>query len=234
MLATCCSAASFSARSADSFDEIGGMMARYSSFYWPFGHADDDLEQPSELEDLDEDGAETFEGPVPWYGTGDRYFVAMTQLPEDKHSWGDLVFSRTDNGRHGVFVVHEGGLAAGESTVFELNIYTGARDIAPYLFPASAASWKSGVGSQKAQKSVRLAFLLVLTLLLLCGIALMRHLRAENVSFVQVQTLKSRFRTSVWIMSFKLPSRLEFRSMSPVPKLICAGFTLYVMPSKQM
>ena len=115
---------------ADSFDEIGGMMARYSSFYWPFGHADGDLEQPSELEELDEDGPETFEGPVPWFGTGDRYFVAMTQLPEDKQGWGDLVFSRTDDGRHGVFVVHDGSLAAGESTVFELNIYTGARDIA--------------------------------------------------------------------------------------------------------
>jgi YidC/Oxa1 family membrane protein insertase len=114
---------------ADNFDEMGGMMSRYSSFYWPFGHADGDLEQPGELEDLDEDGPDRFEGPVSWYGTGDRYFVAMTMIPEDKQSWGELTFSNTADGRHGVFVVHDGPLAAGETTVLELDLYTGARDV---------------------------------------------------------------------------------------------------------
>mgnify|MGYP002634085457 CR=1 FL=1 len=115
--------------SADAYDEMGGMMSRYSNFSWPFGHADGDLEQPSKLEDLDEDGPSVHEGAVTWYGTGDRYFVAMTLLPEEHQGWGDLVFAPTEDGRHGVFVVHPGGLASGDSQTVTLRIYTGARDI---------------------------------------------------------------------------------------------------------
>jgi len=115
--------------SADGYEEMGGMMSRYSSFFWPFGHADGDLEQPSDLKDLEEDGPEIHTGPVNWYGTGDRYFVAMTIVPEKYRGWGDLVFSPTADGRHGVFVVHPGGLAVGDSQSLDLKIYTGARDI---------------------------------------------------------------------------------------------------------
>ena len=113
----------------DRFSGGDGMMARYTNFGRPFSLVDGDFEQLDSLEDIDEDGAEHFEGEVGWLGLGDRYFLAV--LVPDRTDWGSFRFDKgVDSGTYGAFVVNDGVvLEPGAGERLDFQVYLGPRDL---------------------------------------------------------------------------------------------------------
>ena len=115
--------------SYDRFSGGDGMLARYTNFGRPFSLVDGDFEQLESLEDIDEDGADHFEGEVGWFGLGDRYFLAV--LVPDDTTWGSFRFDKgVADGTYGAFLVNDGVLlepGAGERIDFQ--VYVGPRDL---------------------------------------------------------------------------------------------------------
>ncbi|MED5370062.1 MAG: membrane protein insertase YidC [Myxococcota bacterium] len=113
--------------SFDALSEPGGMMSRYESLRQAFAYVDGDLETLQDLGDLDEDGPESFEGEVGWFGVGDRYFLSVA-VP-DKPDWGEMSFEASEAGTHGVFVSKTATLQPGEAQELNFEIYAGQRNI---------------------------------------------------------------------------------------------------------
>lgn len=104
-----------------------GEAGTYANVERPTAVVDGDLETLSDLSDADEEPVR-YEGPVSWFGVGDRYFLAAA-IPEDP-SWGALTFSKADDDRYGAFLVRTATLAPGASEALKLDVYLGGKDLA--------------------------------------------------------------------------------------------------------
>ena len=115
--------------SVDRFAGGDGMMARYTNFGRPFSLVDGDFEQLESLEDIDEDGADHYEGETGWFGLGDRYFLAV-MVPSETN-WGSFRFDGgADSGTYGAYVVNEGViLDPGAGERLDFDVYIGPRDL---------------------------------------------------------------------------------------------------------
>ena len=58
-------------------EPMSGEAGRFLNAVRPLVHSDGDVEHVEDLEDLDGSANERFEGPIQWYGVGDRYFMAV-------------------------------------------------------------------------------------------------------------------------------------------------------------
>jgi YidC/Oxa1 family membrane protein insertase len=115
----------------DSFPAGGGMMARYQSVHRPLAFADDDLVTPdvTEIETLAD--RSPIEGPVGWFGIGDRYFMLMAMPVE---AGGTLELSGLPGGEAGLltgfdYTALAPGLAAGASHTSNFHVYIGPLDL---------------------------------------------------------------------------------------------------------
>lgn len=113
--------------SYDQLSEPGGMMSRYESLRQAFAYVDGDLESLENKTDIDEDGPETFEGPVGWFGVGDRYFLSVAVM--DKPDWGVFSFAAAEEESHGAFVSSTKTIQPGQSETLNFQIYAGQRNI---------------------------------------------------------------------------------------------------------
>ena len=113
-----------------SYDQLsapGGMMSRYESLRQAFGYVDGDLETLENITDIDEDGAESFEGEVGWFGVGDRYFLSVAVM--EQPAWGTFAFAGAEEGTHGAFVSSTKTLQPGQSEALNFQIFAGQRNI---------------------------------------------------------------------------------------------------------
>lgn len=112
----------------DQFSGGEGMMSRYTNFGRPFGLVDGDYELLESLEDVDEDGPQSLEGPTGWLGVGDRYFMAVA-VP-DQQEWGTFSFEAAPGeGTYGAFLSQAGvGLAPGATERVDFMVYVGPRN----------------------------------------------------------------------------------------------------------
>jgi len=108
-------------------DVFEGEAGRYENATRPNAVVDGDLEAQLDLEDLSE-GAEVFEGPVSWFGVGDRYFMAAA-IP-DSTTWGRATFASTGvEGGAGAYLVRDQTLEAGRSETVNLRVFVGPKDL---------------------------------------------------------------------------------------------------------
>ncbi len=107
-------------------DIFNGEANRYSNVSRPTGVVDGDLETQNDLDDL-EKGPEVNEGPVSWFGIGDRYFMAAA-IP-DNETWGQLTFASFGEEGAGAFLVRDQTLAPGQSVALNLKVYVGSKDL---------------------------------------------------------------------------------------------------------
>lgn len=105
-------------------DEVAPPTGAYSSVAKLEGVVDGGLE---ELMDVS-DATERFEGPVSWFGVGDKYYLAAL-LPQDPAS-GTMEWAKADEGRAGVyFVSGTPSLEAGKALDLAFTMYTGPKEV---------------------------------------------------------------------------------------------------------
>ena len=108
-------------------DIFEGEAGRYENATRPNAVVDGDLETQNDIEDLSE-GAEIFEGPVSWFGVGDRYFMASA-IP-DSESWGRATFASTGvEGGAGAYLVRDQTLEPGRSETLNMRVFVGPKDL---------------------------------------------------------------------------------------------------------
>lgn len=108
-------------------DVFSGEAGRYENATRPAAVVDGDLEKQDDIEELS-DGVVVLEGPVSWFGIGDRYFMAAA-IPESE-SWGRLTFAAGQvEGAAGVYLVRDQTLQPGAAEAVNLRVYIGSKDL---------------------------------------------------------------------------------------------------------
>lgn len=108
-------------------DVMGGDAGRFLNNVRPLVHVDGDVEHVDDLEDLEGADREVFEGPVEWFGVGDRYFMAVL-IPQDFEATR-VVTDTLSDGRTGAFLVDGQPLDAGASRTHSYRAYIGPKDL---------------------------------------------------------------------------------------------------------
>ncbi|MCK6520231.1 membrane protein insertase YidC [Myxococcota bacterium] len=109
-----------------SWDKFAEQEDSYSSVTRPVAVVDGDLETLLDLTDVD-DEVWSVEGPVSWFGVGDRYFLGAA-IPDDP-AWGKLSFVKVDAERQGVRLTRDVLLKPGEHTELGLEVYIGGKSL---------------------------------------------------------------------------------------------------------
>jgi len=108
-------------------DEMSGDAGRFMNAVRPVLHADGSVEHVDDLDDVSGAAFETFDGPIEWWGVGDRYFFAVL-IPTDGAATGQVVVDETAGGRVGVF--HQGAaLPPGDKQTVTYTAYSGPKDL---------------------------------------------------------------------------------------------------------
>ena len=110
-----------------SLEASGGMFGGYTNVIAVQAHVDGSIEHLSDFAELAGPGAKTLDGPVEWFGVGDRYFLSALVPTEADGS--RLVFDGLADGRYGAFLVDGRPLAPGESRTVNLRGYLGPKDL---------------------------------------------------------------------------------------------------------
>ena len=97
---------------------------RYSNQMTPVIHADGDIEKISEPKHA----GESYDGPVEWFGYGDRYFLAVL-APKDLDAGAHGEIQTLPDGRVGSFVVDPRPLQPGETRSLHFLGYLGPKDL---------------------------------------------------------------------------------------------------------
>lgn len=97
---------------------------RYANQMTPVIHTDGDLEKISEPKHA----GESYDGPVDWFGYGDRYFLAVL-APRDADVGSHAEIQALPDGRVGSFVVDPRPLQPGETRSLHFLGYLGPKDL---------------------------------------------------------------------------------------------------------
>ena len=108
-------------------DEMSGDAGRFMNAVRPVLHSDGSVDHLEDLDDVAGSEVETFEGPIEWWGVGDRYFFAVL-VPDDGASSGEIVVDETAGGRVGVFHQVE-PLSPGDKRTISYTAYSGPKDL---------------------------------------------------------------------------------------------------------
>lgn len=108
-------------------DEMAQDAGRFTNASRPQAVVDGDVEHQLNLADLEGEASERFEGPVSWFGVGDRYFLAALALAEPLP--GAVVFDLLPDGRGGAFLVDSRGLPTGEVRSYRFTAWIGPKDL---------------------------------------------------------------------------------------------------------
>ena len=108
-------------------EPMSGEAGRFLNAVRPLVHSDGDVEHVEDLEDLDGSANERFEGPIQWYGVGDRYFMAV--LVPDADPGAVVTVDTLPDGRTGAFWVQSQTLDAGASRTVKFTSYLGPKDL---------------------------------------------------------------------------------------------------------
>ena len=109
-----------------SWDKFAEQVDSYSSVTRPVAVVDGDLETLVDVTDVD-DEVWAVEGPVSWFGVGDRYFLGAA-IPDDP-AWGKLSFVKVDAERQGAVLTRDVLLKPGEHTELGLEVYVGGKSL---------------------------------------------------------------------------------------------------------
>ena len=108
-------------------DVMGGDAGRFLNNVRPLAHVDGGVEHVDDLEDLEGADREVLEGPVEWFGVGDRYFMAV--LIPDGLGANQVVSDTLADGRTGAFVIDPQPLDAGATRTMSMKAYIGPKDL---------------------------------------------------------------------------------------------------------
>ena len=101
---------------------------RFANVTRPFALVEDDIEQVSNLNDLDGPDYERFDGKIDWFGLGDKYFMSVL-LPLDDLA-GEWLVDTLPDGRVGSFLRLNQPLDAGAKREVRFRAYMGPKDLA--------------------------------------------------------------------------------------------------------
>jgi len=108
-------------------DAMEGKAGRFDNLPRPEALVDDDVEHLLDISKVDGSKVERFEGPVGWFGVGDRYFMAAL-APIDPFS-GAVVMDTLADGRTGAFMVDGQALPPGETRTFHYVTFMGQKEL---------------------------------------------------------------------------------------------------------
>lgn len=108
-------------------DEAHKLQSRFDNTFLPVAYADGSLQHVKDPADLMGDKRTEHEGPLSWFGFGNRYFMGVL-LPQDG-SGLRLVFDELSDGRIGAFAYDDAPLAPGQSRTLSLKAYLGPKDL---------------------------------------------------------------------------------------------------------
>lgn len=108
-------------------DRMSGEAGRFANAPRPVVYVDESIEHAYELDDLMEE-AEVYEGPVGWFGVGDRYFMSVL-VPQEGTSLPPAVrVQPLPGGRFGSFVI-DGALDGNASRTYKFTAFVGPKDL---------------------------------------------------------------------------------------------------------
>lgn len=108
-------------------DPMAGEASQFESASRPQAYVDDSIEHLLDLGDIDGAQVEQFDGPVSWFGVGDRYFMTALALTEPLTA--SVVFDLLPDGRGGAFLVDDQGLDAGARRSYSFVAWAGPKDL---------------------------------------------------------------------------------------------------------
>ncbi len=109
-------------------DRMSGEAGRFANAPRPLVEVDEDIEHLYDLEDVEGEEVEVYDdGPVNWFGVGDRYFMAVL-VPQDGAADGaHVVVDQLPGGRFGSFMMGGEALQPGETRVVRFSAYVGPK-----------------------------------------------------------------------------------------------------------
>ncbi|RME28303.1 MAG: membrane protein insertase YidC [Deltaproteobacteria bacterium] len=108
-------------------DQMDGKAGRFDNIPRPEALVDDDVEHLLDISDVDGSRVERFDGPVGWFGVGDRYFMAV--LAPTEELVGSVVMDTLADGRTGAFMVDGQALAPGETRAISFLAFMGPKEL---------------------------------------------------------------------------------------------------------
>ncbi len=108
-------------------DEMSGTAGRFDNASRPQAYVDDSIEHLLDLSDVAAGEEERFDGPVSWFGVGDRYFMSALALKDPLTA--SVVFDLLPDGRGGAFLVDGQGLEAGATRSYRFVAWMGPKDL---------------------------------------------------------------------------------------------------------
>lgn len=108
-------------------DEMSGAAGRFDNASRPQAYVDESIEHLLDLSDVAGGEAERFDGPVSWFGVGDRYFMSALALQDPLIA--SVVFDLLPDGRGGAFLVDGQGLDAGARRSYRFVAWMGPKDL---------------------------------------------------------------------------------------------------------
>ena len=88
---------------------------------------DEGVENIYDIGDLEGEGVEVLDGPVGWFGIGDRYFMGVLR-PEDPNA-GRLIVDTLSGGRTGSFLVYDSPLGPEATHTLSYTAYIGPKSL---------------------------------------------------------------------------------------------------------
>ena len=107
---------------------MSGEAGRFLNAVRSFAHVDGDVEHVDDLSDLEGAAAETLNGPVSWFGVGDKYFMAVL-VPQDGTAASQVVVDTLPGGKTGAFLKDNQTLDAGASRTLTFQAYVGPKSL---------------------------------------------------------------------------------------------------------
>jgi YidC/Oxa1 family membrane protein insertase len=107
---------------------MSGEAGRFLNAVRSFAHVDGDVEHIDDLSDLEGAAQETLNGPVSWFGVGDKYFMAVL-VPQDGTPASQVVVDTLPGGDTGAFLMDNQTLDAGASRTLRFQAYVGPKSL---------------------------------------------------------------------------------------------------------
>ena len=109
-------------------DRMAGEAGRFANAPRPLLLVDGDVEHVYDLDDVEGEEKEVYnDGPVGWFGVGDRYFMAVLIPPEDGSGGNEVVVDQLPGGRMGSFLMGGEVLQVGEARTTTFMAYVGPK-----------------------------------------------------------------------------------------------------------
>ncbi len=112
---------------ASAGSEEPGFFNRAMNLVHPAAFVDGSLEAVQAASEVEGPDVENFDGPVSWFGVGDRYFLAAVIPPAGASQ--AVTMDLLPSGRLGTFARFGADLAPGERRSFDLQAYVGPKDL---------------------------------------------------------------------------------------------------------